>query len=187
MAGENGSGAKRKSRLEREPGTVRPRARGRVERGDGEDDVDRVEGGDDEGGRRGRGRRGGRPALQTEIGDINRSVAFVGIEAAAIAMDVVSRVLRGAIDRALDEDYTEPGDIVRGLGNEADLAAYDLIDEMRQVPRRLSHRFESSLRSPRADRGERARRAADAATPADSPEARDEKKDPKAEPRRRPD
>lgn len=105
-----------------------------------------------------------------EVGDLNRSFAFVGLEAAAIAMDVASRVLRGAIDRALDEDYAEPGDLVRGVANEADLAAYDLVDEVRQVPRQLSHRFETSLRSPRADRGERRRRAADAATPADSPE-----------------
>jgi hypothetical protein len=197
MAGENGTGAaKRKTRLEREPGTVRPRARGRLERAEGavDEGEERRATGDDRDDDlrspsrdRGRGRRGGRPPLAGEIGDINRSVAFVGIEAAAIAMDVVSRVLRGAIDRALDEDYTEPGDLVRGLGNEADMAAYDLVDEMRQVPRRLSHRFESSLRSPRADRGERARRAADAATPADSPEAREERREPRPEARRRPD
>jgi hypothetical protein len=113
------------------------------------------------------------------------------MEAAAIAMDVVSRVLRGAIDRALDEDYAEPGDLVRGVANEADLAAYDLVDEMRQVPRRLSHRFETSLRSPRADRGERARRAADVSTPADRPDASEERRSEtraaRAEPRRRPD
>lgn len=184
MADQNGTGApKRRAKLEREPGTVRPRARGRVERADGGDDDVRRARGEDEGespdGRRGRGRdeaRGedrGRPAIMGEVGDLNRSFAFVGLEAAAIAMDVASRVLRGAIDRAFDEDYAEPGDLVRGVANEADLAAFDLIDEVRQVPRQLSHRFESSLRSPRADKGERRRRAADAATPADSPERDD--------------
>lgn len=204
MADQNGTGApKRRAKLEREPGTVRPRARGRVERADGDDDVRRARG-EDEGespeGRRGRGRgeeRGedrGRPAIMGEVGDLNRSFAFVGLEAAAIAMDVASRVLRGAIDRAFDEDYAEPGDLVRGVANEADLAAFDLIDEVRQVPRQLSHRFESSLRSPRADKGERRRRAADAATPADSPE-RDERagglrragREPREDVRRRPD
>lgn len=67
-------------------------------------------------------------------------------------------MLRGAVDRAFDEDYNEPGDVVRGLANEADLAVYDLVDEVRTVPRRLDRRFEEAIRSPRADRGERSRR-----------------------------
>ncbi len=199
MADQNGAGAaKPKTRLTREPGTVRPRARGRVERADDAEPEARGASADERGerGERGRARRSGRPEIMGEVNDLNRSVAFAGIEAAAIAMDVFSRVLRGAVDRALDEDYQEPGDIVRGIANEADLAAFDLVDEMRQVPRRLSHRFESSLKSPRADRGERARRAADAATPADSPSAREERvredrspetRAARPEPRRRPD
>ncbi|MCS6900474.1 MAG: hypothetical protein RMJ98_12600 [Myxococcales bacterium] len=151
-------------RLVREPGSVHPR-RGRMERGedareDGEDNNDR---------HRIRGRRG-RPALMSEFGDLNRGVLFVGVESAAIALDVASRVLRGAIDRAFDEDYSSPGDIVRGLTGEADRAIYDLVDEMRAVPRRLSTRFEEAMRSPRADQGERRRRdSAGATTPADSP------------------
>ncbi len=203
MVEQNGTGApKRRAKLEREPGTVRPRARGTLERGgeregrgservarggrEGGDEPRRARGDDREpGGRDGRGEGRGRPALMGEVNDLNRSMGFVGLEAAAIAMDVASRVLRGAIDRAFDEDYAEPGDLVRGIANEADMAAFDLVDEVRQVPRQLSHRFESSLRSPRADRGERARRKTDAATPADSPEARDARR---AEPpRRRPD
>lgn len=151
-------------RLVREPGTVHPR-RGRIERAegargeDGADDRDR----DDDG----RGRRGrrGRPALTSEFGDLNRGVVFVGVETAAIALDVASRVLRGAIDRAFDEDYSSPGDIVRGLTGEADQAVYDLVDEMRGVPRRLSTRFEETLQSPRADQGERRRRDRGGVTP----------------------
>ena len=187
MADQNGAGAaKPRARLTREPGTVRPR--GRLERAEdaeaeargaaserGERGERAGRGDSGERGERGRSRRSGRPEIMGEVNDLNRSVAFAGIEAAAIAMDVFSRVLRGAVDRALDEDYQEPGDIVRGVANEADLAAFDLVDEMRQVPRRLSHRFETSLKSPRADRGERARRAADAATPADSPAAHAER------------
>lgn len=154
-------------RLVREPGTVHPR-RGRMERAEGaRDDEDDRDGDGDR--RRSRGRRG-RPALMGEFGDLNRGVLFVGVESAAIALDVASRVLRGAIDRAFDEDYSSPGDIVRGLTGEADQAVYDLVDEMRAVPRRLSTRFEESMRSPRADQGERRRRdRAGAATPADSP------------------
>lgn len=162
-----------KRRLVREPGTARPRA-GRLERAGGADTDDRRgwragrERGDEADPRLRRGRRG-RPPLADEIGDVQRGIAFVGVETAAIALDVASRVLRGAVDRAFDEDYRNPGDIVRGLSGEADLAVYDLVDELRRVPRRLSHRFEEATRSPRADRGERHRREADAATPEDSP------------------
>lgn len=103
------------------------------------------------------GRRG-RPPLVEELGDLNRGGAYVAVESVAIAMDVFSKVLRNAVDRAFDEDYSSPGDMVRGLTSEADLAVYDLADELRTVPRRLDHRFEDALRSPRAARGERNRR-----------------------------
>lgn len=158
-------------RLVREPGTVHPR-RGRMERAEGARDESDDRGERDDRDDEGRGRRGrrGRPALSSEFNDVNRGVLFVGVESAAIAFDVVSRVLRGAIDRAFDEDYSSPGDIVRGLTGEADQAVYDLVDEMRGVPRRLSTRFEDSMQSPRADQGERRRRdRGGAATPADSP------------------
>jgi len=101
----------------------------------------------------------GRPPLSQDFGDIGRGSVFVGIESAAIALDTLARVLRGAVDRAFDEDYDRPGDVVRGVANEADLAAYDLATELRGVPRRLARRFDESIRSPRADRGERERRA----------------------------
>jgi hypothetical protein len=201
MANDDGTSktteTKRKKGLAREAGTVRPRPRGRVERAEpaGDDEAAestrRVARGDDadagrasadrasadRGGRRRTRVAADRPALFSDVNDFNRASGMAGIEAIAIAMDVASRVLRGAIDRALDEDYQEPGDIVRGFANEADKAGLDLVDEMRKVPRRVSHRFESSLRSPRADRGERARRAADAATPADSPENEEDAED----------
>jgi hypothetical protein len=199
MASENGAqdNGKAKKRLVRESGSVRPRSRGRLERApDAEPDEReprRARGGSRERddlerdpGPRARSRRG-RPALASEVGDLNRGAAFVGFEALAIAMDVASRVLRGAVDRAFDEDYVEPGDIVRGIAGEADLAAYDLVGELRHVPRRLSHRFDGALRSPRADQGERVRRATEATTPADSPSARDRERDePPARPIRSP-
>lgn len=196
MADEKGTSktgeTKRKKGLAREAGTVRPRPRGRVERAEPGADDEAAESSrrparsESEGIHTGNGRGGGRrrervspgrPALFSDVNDFNRASGMAGIEAIAIAMDVASRVLRGAIDRALDEDYQEPGDIVRGLANEADQAGLELVDEMRKVPRRLNHRFESSLRSPRADRGERARRAAEAATPADSPENEEDAED----------
>ncbi len=118
-----------------------------------------------------RGGRGswtkGRPPLADEMGDVGRGSLFVGIESAAIALDTIARVLRGAVDRAFDEDYDRPGDLVRGMTGEADLAAYDLASELRNVPRRLSRRFDDALKSPRADRGERERR--ESGSPSDSP------------------
>ena len=158
-----------KKGLTREPGNVRPRT-GRVEKSkvvervrdrervrerepdDRRRDVDE----EDEPPRKRELR--GRTGLREEVNDLNRGGAFVGAESLAIAFDVASRVLRGAVDRAFDEDYEEPGDVVRGFANEADLAVYDLVDELRTVPRRLDRRFEDAIRSPRADRGERARR-----------------------------
>lgn len=118
------------------------------------------------------GGRRGRPSLVREVNDVNRGLLYVGVESAAIAMDVAARILRGAVDRAFDEDYDSAGDVVRGLTGEADQAVYDLVGELRRVPRRLSHRFEEVARSPRAERGERQRRAdAGGPTPADSPAA----------------
>jgi hypothetical protein len=160
--------AEQSSGLKREKGTVRPRrSRDRDDdrklsldddrddrrRRDDDDDDD-----DDDRGRR-RHRRGtrGRPALRDEFGDLNRGGAYVAAESVALSLDIFSRVLRGVVDRAFDEDYDEPGDVIRGLANEADLAAYDMVDELRRVPRRLDKRFDDGIRSPRADRGERAR------------------------------
>lgn len=164
--------------LKREQGTVRPRrSRARDDRDerddrddrgdrrlsvddDWESDRRRREDDDDEHSGRRRSRRAsrGRPPLRDEFGDLNRGGAYVAAESVALSLDIFSRVLRGVVDRAFDEDYDEPGDVVRGLANEADLAAYDLVDEFRRVPRRLDKRFEDGIRSPRAQRGERARR-----------------------------
>lgn len=159
--------AEQSSGLKREKGTVRPRrTRDRdddrklsldedrdSDRGRRDDDDDD----DDRGRRRRRSGTRGRPALRDEFGDLNRGGAYVAAESVALSLDIFSRVLRGVVDRAFDEDYDEPGDVIRGLANEADLAAYDMVDEMRRVPRRLDKRFDDGIRSPRADRGERAR------------------------------
>lgn len=142
------------------------------------DERDAREDSDDRDARARRGPRGearrrawtrGRPPLSEEVGDLGRGSLFVGVESAAIALDTIARVLRGAVDRAFDEDYERPGDLVRGVAGEADLAVYDLASELRNVPRRLSHRFDDAVRSPRADRGERDRRER-SGSPADSPE-----------------
>jgi hypothetical protein len=120
----------------------------------------------------GRGGRRGRPPLSGEVTDLNRGAMIAGVESAAIVLDMASRVLRSAIDRAFDEDYSSPGDLVRGLADQADHGAFDVVGELRNVPRRLAHRFDESIRSPRADQGERQRREdAGSTTPADSPSA----------------
>jgi hypothetical protein len=129
---------------------------------DGREGADRDRGGDPEPRERGGRARWtrGRPSLAQDYGDVSRGTFFVGVESAAIALDTMARVLRAAVDRAFDEDYENPGDLVRGVASEADLAAYDLATELRGVPRRLSRRFDDAVRSPRADRGERERREA---------------------------
>ena len=144
----------RRARTER--GGLSGRLGGRVDerrRDDEPEDAPRARGGRDRWTR-------GRPTLAQDYGDVGRGSLFVGIESAAIALDTMSRVLRAAVDRAFDEDYEQPGDVIRGVANEADLAAYDLASELRGVPRRLAHRFDDAVRSPRADRGERERRDA---------------------------
>ncbi|MCU0691279.1 MAG: hypothetical protein MUF54_07755 [Polyangiaceae bacterium] len=160
--------AEERTGLKREKGTVRPRCHEsrRRERDDDQglrlDTDDAVDDDDDDdrdrGLRRTRRGPGGRPPLRDELGDLRRGGAYVAAEAVAMSMDIFSRVLRGVVDRAFDEDYSEPGDVLRGLTNEADLAVYDLVGELRRVPRRLDKRFDEGIRSPRADRGERARR-----------------------------
>lgn len=152
--------------LKREKGTARPRrSRDRDDdrklavdddweprrRSDEDDD-------DEDRSRRHRRQTRGRPPLRDEFGDLNRGGAYVAAESVALSLDIFSRILRGVVDRAFDEDYDEPGDVIRGLANEADLAAYDLVDEFRRVPGRLDKRFDEGIRSPRAQRGERARR-----------------------------
>ncbi len=135
------------------------RRRSRVEaRASGEDE----EAGERERGRRPRERyRHGRPPLADEVKDLNRGGAVALAEGVALTLDMFSRVLQGAVDRAFDEDYAEPGDLLRGAAREADLVGYDLVDELRRVPRQLDRRFEEGIRSPRAERGERWRRQYD--------------------------
>jgi len=142
--------------LVREEGSVRPRT-GRLERSaDRVDDREEVE---EAAPRRSRDRvRSGRADVMAEVNDLGRGGSMMAVESAAIALDIASHVLRGVIDRAFDEDYSSPGEVIRGVASEADLAAYDLVDELRTVPRRLDRRFEESIKSPRADRGERRRR-----------------------------
>jgi hypothetical protein len=127
---------------------------------DDEDDYDDEE--DERGGRRRRRRRHrGRPPLRDEFQDLNRGSALALAEGVALTLNIASRVLQGAVDRAFDEDYDEPGDVLRSTVREADLVGYDLVDELRRVPRQLDRTFEEGIRSPRADRGERWRRRND--------------------------
>ena len=93
--------------------------------------------------------------------DLNRGGALALAEGVALTLNIASRVMQGAVDRAFDEDYQEPGDVLRGFVREGDLVGYDLVDEFRRVPRQLDRTFEEGIRSPRAERGERWRRRND--------------------------
>lgn len=156
--------------LTRDKERVRP-ARGRRARRDHDDERElRADDRDDDepeeepeerGHRRPRRRHRGRPPLRDEVQDLNRGGALAVAEGVALSLNIFSRVLQGAVDRAFDEDYSEPGDVLRGAVREADLVGYDLVDEMRRVPRQLDRTFEEGIRSPRAERGERWRRRND--------------------------
>lgn len=160
--------------LKREKESVRPsrRRRSRTARDEGDrdlrvdaraddDDEDEEDDGVGRRGRRTRRRSRGRPPLRDEVQDLNRGGALAMAEGVALGLNIVSRVMQGAVDRAFDEDYSEPGDVVRGVVREADLVGYDMVDEFRRVPRQLDRTFEEGIRSPRADRGERWRRRND--------------------------
>ncbi|MBW2529231.1 MAG: hypothetical protein JRI23_33960 [Deltaproteobacteria bacterium] len=108
-----------------------------------------------------RRRHRGRPPLRDEVQDLNRGGALAMAEGVALTLNIASRIMQGAVDRAFDEDYSEPGDLMRGFVREADLIGYDMVDEFRRVPRQLDRTFEEGIRSPRADRGERWRRRND--------------------------
>jgi hypothetical protein len=162
--------------LKREKESVRPSRKRQPRRGRDEGErerrLDARDGGDvededeDDGGPR-RGRRSqrrrsrGRPPLRDEVQDLNRGGALAMAEGVALTLNIASRVMQGAVDRAFDEDYSEPGDVVRGFVREADLVGYDMVDEFRRVPRQLDRTFDEGIRSPRADRGERWRRRND--------------------------
>jgi hypothetical protein len=142
----------RRERADAEPEGRRARRDGWRREADGEEEAQP---------RRRRRRERGRPPLRDEFQDLNRGAALTVAESVALTLNIVSRVLQGAVDRAFDEDYSEPGDLLRGVAREADQVGYDLVDELRRVPRQLDRTFEQSLRSPRAERGERARRRDD--------------------------
>ena len=118
---------------------------------------------DAEGDTRGRRRRKGRAqasSFRNDVMDMQRGGMYVGIEAAAATMDIVSHLMRNAVDRAFAKDYREPGDLLRGVTRDAGDVLHDAVDEVKDVPDRLNNSFyEAVPRRPTRDRGERHRRA----------------------------
>ena len=103
-----------------------------------------------------RGKRG----IRDEIYDLNRGAAYVGIEGIAAGVDIATRVLRNSVDRAFNQNYRNPGDLLRGVGRDIGDTAHDVIDGVKEVPNRLNDSFyEAVPRAEQQDRGERYRRA----------------------------
>lgn len=100
--------------------------------------------------------------LLDEVMELQQGVLHAGIEFASTGLDTATRVGRNTVDRAFSKDYRDPGDIVRNLGGDAEHTVRDILDGVRDMPRRMQDGFYDAVRpSPRSnDRGERSRRAA---------------------------
>lgn len=142
-------GARTSSRVERQ-GSARPRQQGRRERR-----ADREDGG------RGDTRRA--ENFLSEVMELQQGILHAGIEAASTGVDTATRVTRNTVDRAFARDLRDPGDVLRNLGKDADETMRDVLDGMRDGPRRMHDGFYDKVRasSRTRDRGERHRRAQD--------------------------
>jgi len=157
-------------RLKREEGPVRRRRRqGRVvprqeAGGEADDRLGRRRRRGERQGERPRGERRGRADLRGDVSELQKGMMYAGIEGMAATVDVASSVLRGAVDRAFSRDYGGPGDVRRNGGRDADDAARDTLDRIRDIPQRTTDRFYEAVKPSRASsEGERSRRARAAA------------------------
>jgi hypothetical protein len=139
-------GARTSSRVERQ-GSARPKRDGRRERRDDgrRDDTRRAE------------------SFLSEVMELQQGILHAGIEAASTGIDTATRVTRNTVDRAFSRDFRDPGDVLRNLGKDADETARDVIDGLRDGPRRMHDGFYDKVRASNRtrDRGERHRRAQD--------------------------
>lgn len=155
-----------KKRLVREasPLSERRGRRGRVVRGEGRRPRDEAEAPEREP-RAARGRRVPRDAGQQQqsiprdMMELNKGALFVGLETLAAGADMASTVLRNGIDRAFSRSYRTPGDVVRGVTQNAGDAVHDVLGQTRATPQRLNDSFYEAVPPRNEDRGERWRRA----------------------------
>lgn len=101
-------------------------------------------------------------SLLDEVMEVQQGILHAGIELASTGMDTATRVGRNTVDRAFSRDYRDPGDLVRNLGRDAEHTVRDVLDGVRDVPRRMQDGFYDAVRPSKrsTDRGERSRRAA---------------------------
>lgn len=135
-------GSRTSSRVQRDE-PARSNRRGRHGRRTGGGDTRRAEG------------------LLDEIMELQQGVLHATIEAASSGIDTATRVTRNTVDRAFAKDYRDPGDLLRNVGKDADETARDVLDGLRDGPRRMHDGFYDAVRasSRSRDRGERHRRA----------------------------
>lgn len=116
-------------------------------------------------------RSGGRSATEArraeglfkDVIELQQGILHAGIEAASTGLDTATRVTRNTVDRAFQRDFRDPGDVLRNLGKDADETARDVLDGLRDGPRRMHDGFYEKVKpsSRTRDRGERHRRAQD--------------------------
>ncbi len=119
----------------------------------------------------GRRRSGGRSSSEArraeglfkDVIELQQGILHAGIEAASTGLDTATRVTRNTVDRAFQRDFRDPGDVLRNLGKDADETARDMLDGLRDGPRRMHDGFYEKVKpsSRTRDRGERHRRAQD--------------------------
>lgn len=143
----SGEEARTSSRVEREGGRRRSGEDGQRGRTRGSADVKRAEG------------------LFKDVLEFQQGVLHAGIEAASTGIDTATRVTRNTVDRAFQRDFRDPGDVLRNLGKDVNETARDVLDGMRDGPRRMTDGFYEKVKpSSRArDRGERHRRSQEGA------------------------
>ena len=116
-----------------------------------------------------RARRRPRNDIRDDLTDLQKGVMYAGVESAAATLDVMTHVLRNAVDRAFSNDYRDPGDAVRHLGRDVSSMGRDTLHELEDVPRRMADGFYDAVpRRQRQDRGERHRRAQGTVEPDES-------------------
>lgn len=99
--------------------------------------------------------------LFNEVLELQQGILHAGIEAASTGLDTATRVARNTVDRAFQRDFRDPGDLLRNLGKDADETARDVLDGLRDGPRRMHDGFYDKVKpsSRTRERGERHRRA----------------------------
>ena len=108
---------------------------------------------DDGGGQRG--------TLLDDVMEVQQGIFHTVIEGAASAMDTATSTGRRIVDRTMSKDYRSSGDFVKNVGRSVQDATKDVIEGLKEAPRRMNDGFYDTVqpKNDRTNRGERYRRS----------------------------